>query len=95
MIGQKYDLSPQMIFVKMQVQRGSNTTHSGTKRGYGRMNIAQICKDKGIRLEDALSRLENKGIEATGESTLRDLGKSYNKSPIDIVKIIETSAKYN
>jgi len=95
MIAQKYNLSPQMIFVRMQVQGKSNKTHSGTKRGYGRMRISQICKDKGIRLEDALSRLENKGIEATGESILRDLGKSYNKSPIDIVKIIETSAKYN
>lgn len=93
-IAQKYDISPRMVFEEMQVKGKSKTTHEGTKRGYGRMSVGQICNEKNIRLEDALSRLANEGIKATGESTLRDLGQSYNKSPIDIVKIIESSAKH-
>jgi hypothetical protein len=53
------------------------------------MSIIQICKDKNISLEEALSRLKNVGIEASGENTLRDLSQTYNKSPIEIVEIIE------
>ena len=89
-IAQKYDISPRMVFEKMQVEEKSKITHEGSKRGYGRMSIVQICNDKEIRLEDALSRLKSDGIEATGESTLRDLSQNYNISPLDIVKIIET-----
>jgi hypothetical protein len=91
-IAKIYNMSPQMVFEKMQIEAKSKTTQAGAKRGYGRMSVGQICIDININLEDALSRLKSDGIEATGESTLRDLSQSYNISPIDIVKIIETAA---
>jgi len=82
-----------MVFEKMQVQGKSNTVHEGAKRGYGRMSVIQICNDNNIGLQEALSRLKNAGIEATGENTLRELGQNYNKSPMDIVKIIERTGE--
>jgi hypothetical protein len=91
-IAQKYHPSPQVIFEKMQVQGKSATTQSKATRGCGRMSILQICNDNNISLEEALENLKNKGIEADSQSILRDLGKNYNLSPIEIVKIIENFA---
>jgi hypothetical protein len=91
-LAQKHNISPKLIFEKMQVEGKSNASHEGIERGYGRMSIIQICRDENIRLEEALSELESRGIKATGESTLRDLGQNYNLTPIEIVKIIENIA---
>jgi len=90
-LAQNHDISPKMVFKKMQVEGKSNTTHGGVKRGYGRMSIAQICSAKNISLEYALKKLKNEGIEASSESTLRELAQIYNISPIEFVKIIETT----
>ena len=92
-IAQGHDISPQMVFEKMQIPENSKTTHEGVKRGYGRRSVIQICEEKNISLEEGLSRLRKSGIEATGESTLRDLAQKYNISPIEIVKIIEYTAQ--
>jgi len=88
-IAEKNDMSPQQIFEKLAVRENSGSTHEGLKKGYGRMTVLQICTDKNIRVEDALSRLKAAGLDAIPESTLRDLGNAGNKSPYDIVKIIE------
>ena len=90
-IAQQCGISPQMVFENMQVQGESKSVHDGAKRGYGRMSVIQICKDKNIDLHEALSILKNGGIEATGESTLRELSQNYNIPPIEIVKIIEST----
>ena len=88
-IAQQYDISPQMVFEKIQVQGKSSTIHSGEKRGYGRMSIDQICTEKNMSLAKVLSTLTDNGIEATGESILHDLSQNYKLSPIEIIKIIE------
>ena len=92
-IAQKYDLSPQMVFEKMQLQQESKTIHEGAKGGYGRMTVFQICNEKNISFNDALARLKTVGIEANAEITLRELGQNYQKTPLEIVNIIETSVK--
>jgi hypothetical protein len=91
-IAQNYKLSPQDIFEKMQVSGKSSSTHGGTKKGYGRMRLEQICNDKNISLERVLSILKNEGMEATGNNTLKELGQKYNITPIEIVKIIEDTS---
>jgi hypothetical protein len=88
-LAEENDMSPQQIFEKLKLNKKSEDSHKGAKRGYGRMSVVQICADKNIQVEKALSRLKAAGIDATSESTLRDLGKAGNKSPNDIVKIIE------
>jgi hypothetical protein len=92
-IAQNYNISPQEIFEKLQVQGNSKTDHPGAKRGYGRMTLLQICNEKNISLGDAIMKLDNHGINAQGESMLRDLAQKSNKSPIEIVKIIEDLGK--
>jgi hypothetical protein len=93
-IAQKYNLSPQQIFEKLQLKGNENSSHQGAKRGFGRMSVQQVCNDKDIPVEDALIRLKEQGIEATSESMLRELGIESNKSPYDIVKIIENNDEY-
>jgi hypothetical protein len=92
-IAEKYNMSPQQIFEKLKLKGESTSSHQGAKKGYGRMSVQQICKDNNINVEDALMRLKEAGIEATAESMLRELGMASNKSPYDIVKIIEKSTK--
>lgn len=92
-IAQRHDISPQMVFEKMQIPKNSKTAHEEVKRGYGRRSVIQICEEKNISLEEGLSRLRKSRIEATGESTLRDIAQKYNISPIEIVKIIEYTAQ--
>jgi len=87
-IAQKYEISPQRIFEKLKVQENSKTGHEGVKRGFGRMTLIQICNQKNIPLTNAVMKLNNLGIDAQGESLLRDLAQKSNKSPIDIVNII-------
>jgi hypothetical protein len=92
-IARKYELPPQRIFEKLQFEGNSKTDHQGVKRGYGRMTVIQICNEKNIPLEDAIMKLNNHGIDAQGESILRELAQKSNNSPIEIVKIIEDIGK--
>jgi hypothetical protein len=90
-IAWKYKISPQQVFEKLKVKSTSKTNHNGEKKGYGRMTVNQICNENNVHLEDALWRLKNEGIDATAESSLRDLAQQCNKSPIEIVRIIGSS----
>lgn len=92
-IARKNEISPQQIFEKLRVQENSTTDHGEVKKGYGRMTVIQICNERNIRLENALLKLNDEGIKAQAESKLRELAQECNKSPIEIVKIIERSSK--
>lgn len=59
---------------------------SGT--GLGRKSLAEICIESGIDLEVALDRLSKAGISASGEDKARPLADKYDRSPIDLLKIM-------
>ncbi len=95
-IGEKYNLTPQQVFEKMQMTNTGLTTTSTTSlagRGYGRMKLREICLDLKIPLDLALTRLSEKGIEADGEIVLRDLSEKYDLMPIDVINIIQATSK--
>ena len=79
---------------------GVEPTEGHTIQGLKNMTESMVPKiyapallDEKMIVEDALIRLKRAGIEATAESMLRELGVASNKSPYDIVKIIEESTK--
>ncbi len=87
-LAEQYDLAPQELFEKMQLQKSASVSSMAGK-GYGRMKLSEICQDLNLSLERALQRLEQKGIRAEGEIVLRDLSEKYDLMPIDILNIIQ------
>jgi len=57
--------------------------------GLGRKTLETICSEKGISLEQALSRLKQKGIDAQPGDKLNVIANKYSKTPLDIFTIIE------
>jgi hypothetical protein len=92
-LAREYQMSPQEIFENLKLHEDSQSSSQNAKRGYGRMRVSQLCEDKNIPISEAISRLKQSGIIATPDMTLRELGKTGNKSPYEIVKIIEGSVK--
>ncbi|MHB2155920.1 DUF4405 domain-containing protein [Calditrichota bacterium GD2] len=90
-VAEKYDLTPSELFKKMKVEPVQNQQGGASLsgRGYGRMTLADICKDLNIPLETALERLERFHIRADGQMMLRDLANEYDKKPIDLLNIIQ------
>ncbi len=90
-VAKKYDLSPSELYEKMKISEPSKTsqTKSYAGRGFGRKSVEEICKELNIPLSIALDRLKAEGIETDGTILLRDLADRYNKTPMEIVEIIE------
>jgi len=55
----------------------------------GRKTLEVICSEKGFSLEEVLSRLKQKGIEAKPTDKPKDIANRHNKAPIEIFGIIE------
>ncbi len=68
---------------------GSN----GAGYGYGRMTIAQICRQLQIPESLAVERLKTAGINFQPEEILRDIAERNEVKPIDLFKIIKGEAK--
>ncbi len=90
-VAEQHGLTPSELYEKMKVQPTQKTisTSSLAGRGYGRMKLADICKDIDLPLNVALERLKQFGIEADGQSILRDLSDQYDKKPIDLLNIMQ------
>lgn len=83
------NISPQDLFLKMQVGNESANTHIGSGKEYGRKTVSQICEEENIALTSALSNLEKAGIAVNAENNIRQLADEYQKLPIEIVDIIK------
>lgn len=57
--------------------------------GLGRKTMEEICSEKGLALNEALSRLKQKGIEASPKDKLKDIAGKIEKTPTEIFAIIE------
>ncbi|MCW8928943.1 MAG: DUF4405 domain-containing protein [Gammaproteobacteria bacterium] len=70
------ELSPEEIEAKF----------SGT--GLGRKTIEEICLEVGIDLDVALERLSKADISASGGDKARPIAEQFDRSPIDLLKIM-------
>jgi len=57
--------------------------------GMGKKTIDAICSEKGLSLEDVLTRLKQKGIKANPKDRLKDVANKLGKTPMEIFTIIE------
>ena len=67
------------------------TQHSGTRlqgSGIGRKSLETYVNELGKDIDDVLILLENKGIKAQKEQTLKEIGENNNVIPRDIFDLI-------
>ena len=70
---------------------GGGTEAGGT--GYGRMTLAELCRNNSIPEDQALHRLADKGINADPNDKLREIASAHGTSPLNIVEIIQAGSK--
>jgi len=82
--------SPDKLYEAIE-SGGLNPTVAQTIKGsgLGRKTLETICSEKGISLEQALSRLKQKGIDAKPGDKLNVIANKYSKTPLDIFTIIK------
>jgi hypothetical protein len=57
--------------------------------GFGQQTLAQACQDMGINLNAALKGLQQKGITATADQTIRQVADENNIRPADIRQYLQ------
>ena len=57
--------------------------------GLGKKTLEMIISEKGLSLDDVLSRLKKKGIDAKPKDKLKDIANKQEKTPMEIMNIIE------
>jgi len=101
-IGKENNISPMHIYSiikKFQIKSKeiSIPKHSWTPeeiekkftgKGLGRKKLIEICKEVSINVNLAQKRLEDRGIKAKADETMREIASRYNMSPMDVLKMI-------
>lgn len=88
-LAERTNKSPLDIFTMMNLMPPKQTNSSVQGKGYGRMNLEQLCGELNIAPDRAIKRLQKAGIEAQKTSTLKALASDYSKRPIDLVNLIK------
>lgn len=57
--------------------------------GFGRMTLSQYCSQAGLEVDDALTKLREAGLEATADTTIRDLADAKGVHPSEIRRLLE------
>ncbi len=77
------------VLAAVQPVRGERVKAVGSaSRGLGRRSLSDVAQEAGITLEEALIRLEAQGIQAGSADSLRDLAKRYDKTPVEVWRVL-------
>jgi hypothetical protein len=61
----------------------------GPGRGFGKMTLKQYCEQMGLDLNTAVEKLQDAGIKADPDMTIRGIADSVSRHPSEIRDIIE------
>ena len=89
-IAQQNNTSPDKLYEAMTsegVKPSAPQAIEGT--GLGRKTLDTICSEKDLSIDEVLSRLKEKGIEAKASDRIRDIAGRYEKTPMEIFANIE------
>lgn len=87
-LANQVELSPQEVYSEL-----ARLSHSGGGRiqpggGIGRKSLQQISEENSIPLDELLLRLENAGINASGDEIIRELADLYSMHPSEILSVL-------
>lgn len=96
-LAERNHISAQQLYTLMTAQEGEQEQRvgqgggrsGGAGGGLGRRTLAAFCREEGIDLQTAQKRLESKGIQASGNQTLREIAENggYEK-PFEVLEVI-------
>ena len=89
-IAEENDISPNTLFEAMKasgVKPILPATIEGT--GLGKKTLEMICTEKGLSLDEVLSRLKKHGIDARPTDKLKEIANKLGKKPNEIFGIIK------
>jgi len=89
-IAQANSTSPDKLYEAIKSE-GVKPVVSGSAQGsgMGRKTLEVICSEKGLSLDDVLSKLKQKGLDAEPGDKLRDVADKFGKTTTEIIAIIE------
>jgi hypothetical protein len=88
-IAEKNGIPPSTLFEVMKaggVKPATPATIEGT--GLGKKTLETICTEKGLSLDEILSRLKKHGIDAKSTDRLKDVAHKQQRTPTEIFRII-------
>ncbi len=83
-LARRHGVSPRSIYeaAAADAQRGGGAGGGGGGvGGFGRMTLAEHCQGQGLDLDEALAELRGLGVQASGQSRLRDLASELDVAP--------------
>ncbi|KAA3659798.1 MAG: DUF4405 domain-containing protein [Calditrichaeota bacterium] len=87
-VASRNDITPLQVFEKMKTVKVTNASSPYAGRGLGRKNVRDVCSTLQLDLEKSITLLQENGIEANAEMTLKDIAGKYGKKPVDLMEII-------
>jgi hypothetical protein len=81
-----HGLTPRDVWAKLKGQDKPREIAAGG--GYGSKTVGQVCEQLDIPLEEGLSRLRARGIEASAASAMKELAESHGRRPHDLVEVL-------
>ncbi len=56
--------------------------------GFGRKSLAKVCEEYQLNLQKIVSGLKSKGIEASGEMSIKEIASAHNREPVELYESI-------
>lgn len=88
-IADQNNTTPSELFEKMKLRKQSSSQQKLQGKGYGRMTLEELCPQLEVDIEEALQRLQEAGIMAQKNVTIKNIASSQNIKPVDLVNIIK------
>jgi len=92
-VAKRYDLTPMELFEKMETVKTQSPTSPYAGKGLGRKTVREICKTLKLDLDKTLRLLQENGMQADAEMTLKKIAEDYNRKPVEIMMIINPGKK--
>lgn len=92
-LARQYRTSPLALYRVMQAARpplaSAQASGGGEGGGFGKLSLAQASVQEGFDLQKVLAFLSSKQINATPQSTLRELSKSLGTTPTELMETLK------
>lgn len=94
-IAEEHGVSPAVLYeaIKARGAEPKGQGYGGQGSGTGRKTVEAVCGEIGVPVDRGLSRLDKKGIRARPTDKLKDVAARADKTPMDILNIIQGKAQ--
>ena len=97
-ISENNDLTPQQLYNMIKAaaipqEVGKSTFPEGPTPGFGKKTIKDICQMYNLSLVEVLAELEEKGLPAQADDTIKEISLSNNSNPMEIFELLKDMAR--